>query len=436
MRKMPGKRLITFITYFAYLAITTLAVIPVNAAVTAQLIPTREMVNFNDITYGKGIFVAVGEAGKIALSTDGLLWTKPKSGVTETLHAVEWCEDCFMTVGDHGTIVLSKDGTKWRTIRSGIHVPLRGIVRAGKQYIAVGDHGTIITSPKGNKWISVVSGTDAALYGVTTNQTTMVAVGEHSTILTSGDGLHWKVVKNNPETNTPDYVLKKVKWNGVDFITVGYWNGGTIYPASLGSPTGEVWNERIIQQTANHRDTRDVRLNSVACDGTKYVAVGSPGILLTIPSCPRCSILISAAPDELMGVTTNGSQLIAVGKRGIAAISKGEFSDLTVAAINPITPAAVKEKMSWGACLIDVRTQDEYLREHIPGSILVPLEQLSEVIKSVVHDQQREIIVYCRSGERSALAAERLIKLGYAKVYDLGGIDSWPYEKVSGEGGD
>lgn len=71
--------------------------------------------------------------------------------------------------------------------------------------------------------------------------------------------------------------------------------------------------------------------------------------------------------------------------------------------------------------LIDVRTKEEYESGHIKGSINIPLD----IIKSVNYDKDKVLIVYCRSGRRSKMAADILLELGYKNVYDLGSITSW-----------
>ena len=80
-----------------------------------------------------------------------------------------------------------------------------------------------------------------------------------------------------------------------------------------------------------------------------------------------------------------------------------------------------------GAVLLDVRTPDEYAAGHIPGSLLIPFDEIKVKSDQLPQDKNTEIVVYCRSGRRSAIAAETLISLGYAKIYDLGAVSSWTY---------
>lgn len=80
--------------------------------------------------------------------------------------------------------------------------------------------------------------------------------------------------------------------------------------------------------------------------------------------------------------------------------------------------------------IIDVREEDELIEGYIENSILIPLDSLANNINSVVTDKNSKILVYCRSGRRSAIAAEILSNLGYSNIIDIGGIIDWPFEIV------
>lgn len=86
-----------------------------------------------------------------------------------------------------------------------------------------------------------------------------------------------------------------------------------------------------------------------------------------------------------------------------------------------------KEKIiNDGAILLDVRTKEEYDEKHIDGASLLPLDIIDiDSISQIVSEKDTPIIVYCRSGNRSKQAREKLIALGYSKVYDLGAMSNW-----------
>lgn len=83
--------------------------------------------------------------------------------------------------------------------------------------------------------------------------------------------------------------------------------------------------------------------------------------------------------------------------------------------------------------IVDVRTRAEYDEEHISGAVLVPLDGIGSEPPAALPDLDRELYVHCRTGVRSRQAVEKLLALGYTKVYDMGGIVNWPYETVSTE---
>ena len=97
-----------------------------------------------------------------------------------------------------------------------------------------------------------------------------------------------------------------------------------------------------------------------------------------------------------------------------------------------ITPAEAKEIMDTqdGYIILDVRTQEEYDEAHIDGAILIPDYEITDRAESVLKDKDQLILVYCRSGRRSKLAASELVKLGYTNIKEFGGIIDWPYETV------
>ena len=83
-----------------------------------------------------------------------------------------------------------------------------------------------------------------------------------------------------------------------------------------------------------------------------------------------------------------------------------------------------------GYIIIDARTQEEYDEGHIPGAILIPEYEIADRAEKELPDKKQLILVYCRSGRRSKIAAEELVKLGYTNVKEFGGIIDWEYEIV------
>lgn len=83
-----------------------------------------------------------------------------------------------------------------------------------------------------------------------------------------------------------------------------------------------------------------------------------------------------------------------------------------------------------GYILLDVRTKGEYESGYIPRAINIPLSDIDEKIISFLPDKSQMILVYCRSGNRSREASDKLSKLGYSNVLEIGGINAWKGEIV------
>lgn len=95
-----------------------------------------------------------------------------------------------------------------------------------------------------------------------------------------------------------------------------------------------------------------------------------------------------------------------------------------------ISPEDAKRIMDSGEeCIIlDVREQNEYDEGHIKDAILIPYTEIEDKAETVLLNKNEQILVYCRSGRRSKIAAESLARLGYTNVKEFGGIIDWRYE--------
>ena len=80
--------------------------------------------------------------------------------------------------------------------------------------------------------------------------------------------------------------------------------------------------------------------------------------------------------------------------------------------------------------IIDARTEEEFAEGHIENAILIPEYEIKDRAEKELPDKEQLILVYCRSGRRSKIASEELVKLGYTNVKEFGGIIDWPYEIV------
>lgn len=81
--------------------------------------------------------------------------------------------------------------------------------------------------------------------------------------------------------------------------------------------------------------------------------------------------------------------------------------------------------------LLDVRTAQEYASGHIPGAVNLPNETITSEAIQQLPDKEQLILVYCRSGNRSKQASEKLVNLGYTNIVEFGGINDWSGEVVT-----
>ena len=80
--------------------------------------------------------------------------------------------------------------------------------------------------------------------------------------------------------------------------------------------------------------------------------------------------------------------------------------------------------------ILDVRTMQEYIEGHIPNAICIPNETISENIINKLPNKEQLILIYCRSGNRSKQAAQKLKNLGYTNLIEFGGIIDWAGDVV------
>ena len=141
---------------------------------------------------------------------------------------------------------------------------------------------------------------------------------------------------------------------------------------------------------------------------------------LCIISVLLCILLTACGDDRSIGIIGGAD-----GPTSIIVAEKGEK-----AMYEQITAEEAKKIMDSGEehIILDTREQDEFDEGHIPGAILIPYTEIESKAEEMIPDKDKLILVYCRSGRRSKIAAESLAKLGYTNVKEFGGIIDWPYE--------
>ncbi len=141
---------------------------------------------------------------------------------------------------------------------------------------------------------------------------------------------------------------------------------------------------------------------------------------LCIISAILCIFLTACGDATSIGIIGGAD-----GPTAILVSEKGEKAMYEI-----ITAEEAKKIMDSGEehIILDVREQDEFDAGHISGAILIPYTEIENKAEEMLPDKDKQILVYCRSGRRSKIAAESLAKLGYTNIKEFGGIIDWPYE--------
>lgn len=154
-------------------------------------------------------------------------------------------------------------------------------------------------------------------------------------------------------------------------------------------------------------------------------------IIMILAAASALMILASCTAAPAAPAATTTSAPVAETTKAAETTAASETTAGKVEYIK-ITPAEAKELIDTQEVIIlDVRTQEEFDGGHIKDAVLLDSGDISTKAESVLPDKDATILVYCRSGNRSATASKKLIELGYTKVMDFGGIIDWPYEVVS-----
>jgi len=224
-----------------------------------------------DVTYGNGLFVAVGVDGALFTSADGAAWTPRSTGATGDLQAVCWNGSLFVAVGQAGQLATSPDGQNWTagTIPGlGTNTYLSGLIWTGALFMAVGGDydgystGTYTsysaTSADGSSWTlntldttSPPRGWGGLLNDVAWNGSLFLAVGDSGIAYTSANGSSWTA-----RDSGTDMWMMGVVWNGANFAATGQ-AGATVLALTPngvswsfpGAPVGDMWDIEVAEGT-------------------------------------------------------------------------------------------------------------------------------------------------------------------------------------------
>ena len=159
------------------------------------------------------------------------------------------------------------------------------------------------------------------------------------------------------------------------------------------------------------------------------------------PATTSANALISVNGANVANGSASGAIILNEGSNFISIIV-GNVAEATTYMITvtrafgpvyrKITPQTAREMMaqSSGYIILDVRTEADFNNRRIPGAILIPHTEIEARASTELPNKNQIIFVYCGTGVRSEIASRALVELGYTRVYDMGGINAWPYETI------
>ena len=373
-----------------------------------------------DIAWNGALYVAVGAGGTILTSTDGYIWTRQISNVTNTLNSVTWTGTNFFVVGSNGTILSSVDGINWTDL-STVAPTLNGVVWMGSQYVVVGDGGFIMTSPDGVTWVTRVSGTTRSLTDVVSNGALLVITVDSSStldstdVLLSNDGLLWFLQSGVVNSRVG---LRSVIWTGAEFYATGN-------SAIIKSVDGVSW---VVSQALGFRG------NSIIQTDTHIVVVGGEGGNDTghiISTQDGITWTDQTGFTYLHGAVWSGSDAVVVGEQGV-----------TLTSVNSTNWLEVSESVTLKNLDAIEWTGSQYVAVGWEGTVLISPDALTWTLQSAGSynlegiDSSNSIIVAVGRPTNSfifgaivtssdGISWSKVANISHPRLYDVVYTNSW-----------
>jgi len=292
------------------------------------------------VAFAAGRFVAVGQAGRIITSTNGIAWQAEDSPTTNTLTAIAHGDGLFVAVGNN-TVVVSSNGSGW-VLRSQASVSLKGVAHGSGTFVAVGTVATgsntlaiALTSTNGSDWIQHETGVFNEVTAVTYGNGLFVAVTVYNhDVLISTNGAQWQV------SALKCYNARFAVTYGKDrFVAVGAEPYCPSFPISVSNDAIN-WDDR--------QAGTDGLLFGVAFGGGTFAAVGGLyDVLVTESRITTSSDGLNWTPrrapstNDLQAITFGNSTFVAVGKKG-TILQSGNFGDVNLFASRDPNSAAIR----------------------------------------------------------------------------------------------
>lgn len=379
-------------------------------------------------------YLAVGTEGRIDQISADKTVTARKSGVDVCLNGVYSANGINVVVGDRGIILTAKSGDDFHKADSGVRKELNSVTLFHGEFLAAGAEGTLLHSKDGEKWTSVKTEIKNDIRSISANEKMCMAVTREGQILMSSNAQDWSILDYNQVYKGYDktYWFHSIRACGDTFFLAGEYQENAGIPIIMSSDTGEVWRAHLLTQVngADLEKVLPISINAIGINWDQLIAVGNSGKVLTLPECARCNKLTVLNERNINDMAASDGQMAVVGDGFWFDILKSDtFRQYSIKA------EQAKTDRDNGAYIVDVRTPEEYASSHVKGALHIPVDKIETALETAVPDKSKELIFYCAKGVRAQQALEKALQLGYEKVYNLGGINDWPYEKEEGNKG-
>lgn len=372
-------------------------------------------------------FWAVGSGGRLARITIDNEVEVQSCPTRNDLHDLCLENGNLLACGKGGVIIRRLDDGTFRATSTGTKADLlEATVFQGSYYVA-GEGGILLTSTDGKKWAQHQLPVFSDVIGLEANDETLFAITRESDYLVSGDGVTWQSHNYNEEYQgyANPCVFGSLKNLGDSFFVVGQLQENPDIPFVMFTEDGQVWLSKPMARVngLEFSELGPLQLFGIGCHLDQLIAVCDSGRLLTVTNCAECNELGKYAEHNLYDLAFGERSMLLVGDEYTHRIVA--FDDVRQYKIQP--EQAETDYLYNGAVLIDVRSDQEWESGHIAGAIHIPLSDVGNRLPQTVPEKATQLIFYCGSGKRSQTALEEAQELGYKLVYNLGGIDDWPY---------
>ncbi|MGW9321820.1 cadherin-like beta sandwich domain-containing protein, partial [Paenibacillus chitinolyticus] len=281
-----------------------------EAAGTWDTVPNNAGTDLNQVAYGNGKWVAVGNLGTIMTSSDGLSWSKTTIALSSAV-GVTYAGSQWIVTGAGGKIATSPDAVTWTVRTTGASANLSAAAYNGTVWVIAGYSGVILSSPDGIVWTPRTSGTTAPFYSVTYGGGLFAAVGSSGTIRTSPDGITWTTRSGGPDD------LMGINYGAGQFVA-----GGSNQRV-VTSSDGITWTPRTISVAG-------MNLYGIAYGANKFVAIGDigggPGAIISSPDGITWSAEKTGIGGFLNHVGFANGRFVTVGGSGTMLTQYNTFS--------------------------------------------------------------------------------------------------------------